>query len=212
MTLLGVSGYTSFMETLYEKITDALVNDGYIVIDDALEIKLSQKLLQSAQQQQNYKEAGISSSTALHLDKKRRRDKIVWLERDEASSSQFLDFAEGLQAYLNRSLYLGLTYYEAHFAHYETGDFYEKHFDAFKNSKNRVVTTVYYLNEEWREEDGGELLIYDKKDRLITKLLPKQNRLVVFMSEEFPHEVAPAKKDRYSIAGWFRVDKKEGVL
>jgi len=196
------------METLYEKITDALVNDGYIIIEDALETELSQKLLHLAQQENNYKEAGISSSDALHLDKQRRRDKIVWLDEDGGAISEFLFFTEGLREYLNRSLYLGLTYYEAHFAHYEKGDFYEKHLDAFKNSKNRIVTTVYYLNENWCECDGGELLIYDKNDTFFKKVIPKKNTLVVFMSEEFPHAVAAAKKDRYSIAGWFRIDKR----
>ena len=121
--------------------------------------------------------------------------------------SEFLAFISGLREYLNRSLFLGLTYYEAHFAHYKKGDFYEKHLDAFKSSKNRVVTTVYYLNEEWNQRDGGELLIYNKEEKLIKKVLPKQNTLVVFMSEEFPHAVDIAKKDRYSIAGWYRIDK-----
>ncbi len=195
------------METLYKKITDALVNEGYIIIEDALDEELSQKLLQKAQKQQNYKEAGISSSNALHLDKKRRRDKIVWLDESDESVSEFLAFISGLREYLNRSLFLGLTYYEAHFAHYKKGDFYEKHLDAFKSSKNRVVTTVYYLNEEWNQRDGGELLIYNKEEKLIKKVLPKQNTLVVFMSEEFPHAVDIAKKDRYSIAGWYRIDK-----
>ena len=82
-----------------------------------------------------------------------------------------------------------------------------KHLDAFKNSKNRVVTTVYYLNDDWDENDGGELLIYDNEDKCITKLLPKQNTLVVFMSEEFPHAVEIAQKDRCSIAGWYRIDR-----
>ena len=195
------------METLYKKITDALVNEGYIIIEDALDEELSQKLLQKAQKQQNYKEAGISSGNALHLDKKRRRDKIVWLDESDESVSEFLAFISGLREYLNRSLFLGLTYYEAHFAHYKKGDFYEKHLDAFKSSKNRVVTTVYYLNEEWNQRDGGELLIYNKEEKLIKKVLPKQNTLVVFMSEEFPHAVDIAKKDRYSIAGWYRIDK-----
>ena len=196
------------METLYKKITDALVNDGYIIIEDALGTELSQNLLHLAQQENNYKEAGISSSDALHLDKQRRRDKIVWLDEDGGAISEFLLFTEGLREHLNRSLYLGLSYYEAHFAHYENGDFYEKHLDSFKNSKNRVVTTVYYLNEEWLNEDGGELIVYDKDDNFITKILPEQNTLVVFMSEEFPHSVAPTKKDRYSIAGWYRIDKR----
>ncbi|MEO1954055.1 MAG: 2OG-Fe(II) oxygenase, partial [Campylobacterales bacterium] len=81
--------------------------------------------------------------------------------------------------------------------------------DAFKNSKNRVVTTVFYLNDDWKKENGGELIIYDKYDKYLTKVTPKLNTLVVFMSEEFPHEVLKSNKKRYSIAGWFRVDKKE---
>ncbi len=195
------------MEGLYEKIADSLVNDGYAIIEDALPSKLPKKLLHTAQQQ-NFNPAGISHADAYHQDSDRRRDAIVWLNEDGGCVSEFLAFTQGLQNYLNRTLFLGLSYYEAHFAKYEVGDFYEKHLDSFKNSKNRVVTTVYYLNDVWREVDGGELLIYDKEDGFLTKVLPKQNTLVVFMSEEFPHEVRPANRTRYSITGWFRIDKK----
>jgi SM-20-related protein len=78
---------------------------------------------------------------------------------------------------------------------------------SFKNSKNRVVTTVYYLNENWSEDDGGELVIYDEDNNYLTKVTPHANTLIVFLSDKFPHEVLPAKKKRFSIAGWFRVDK-----
>jgi len=118
-----------------------------------------------------------------------------------------LAFAKGLQEYLNRELFLGLSYYESHFAIYEEGDFYEKHLYPFKNYKNRVVTTVFYLNDDWQEDDGGELIVYDEDDKKLTQVAPKSNTLVVFMSEKFPHEVLKAKRKRYSIAGWFRVDK-----
>ena len=111
-----------------------------------------------------------------------------------------------LQEQLNRELFLGIQFYESNFAHYEIGDFYETHFDAFMHSKNRVVTSVYYLNEAWDEQDGGELVIYDAQNNFITKVLPHANTLVVFLSEKFPHEVLTAKKDRFSIAGWFRID------
>jgi len=194
-------------ENLYSKITDALVDDGYIIIKNVLPLDLPNKLLTIAKDETAFKRAGISGAGDLHLDKQRRRDKILWLDEDSLAQSEFLAFSEGLREYLNRSLYLGLTYYEAHFAIYEKGDFYEKHLDAFKNSKNRVVTTVYYLNENFKESDGGELCIYDENEKLITRVVPDANTLVVFMSEKFPHEVLPAIKKRYSIAGWFRVDK-----
>ncbi|MEJ2425981.1 MAG: 2OG-Fe(II) oxygenase, partial [Candidatus Thiodiazotropha sp.] len=29
---------------------------------------------------------------------------------------------------------------------------------------------------------------------------------VIFLSERFPHEVIPAQRDRYTIAGWYRVN------
>ena len=196
-------------KNLYSKITDALVNDGYVVITDALDKELPKKLKQFAMNEPDFKRAGISGKGDVHLDDTRRKDKIHWLEEDSASQSEFLSFAEGLRGYLNRELYLGLTYYEPHFAIYDEGDFYETHLDAFKNSKNRVVTTVYYLNEEWDENDGGELVVYDENNDFLAKISPQANTLIVFMSEKFPHEVLPVKKRRFSIAGWFRIDKND---
>jgi len=195
-------------ENLYLKITDALVDDGYIVIQNALDSKLPKELVGIAEDESSFKRAGISGAGDLHLDSQRRRDKIRWLDEDGGAQSEFLEFCKGLQEYLNRSLYLGLSYYEAHLAIYEEGDFYEKHLDTFKSSKNRVVTTVYYLNENFKESDGGELVVYDENDKFLAKVIPDANTLVVFMSERFPHEVLPAIKKRHSIAGWFRVDKK----
>lgn len=192
-------------ENLFQKISDALVNDGYAIIENALESRLCKQLYNITKQTNSFKKAGISGS-ALH-DENRRRDKIQWIDADTEATKVYLDFAHELQNYLNCTLFLGLRYYEAHFAIYEVGDFYEKHLDAFKNSKNRVVTTVYYLNEEWSEADGGELVMYDKYDKEIRKVKPKANTLLIFMSEEFPHEVLPARAKRSSIAGWFRVDK-----
>jgi len=194
-------------EKLYSKITDSLIDDGYIVIEDALPQELVTKLLNFSQKEKDFKRAGISGKGDLHLDSDRRRDKIYWLEDDDSTQSEFLEFISGLKNYLNRELYLGLTYYESHFAIYDKGDFYETHLDAFKNFKNRVVTTVFYLNEEWSKDDGGELIVYDKENNFLTEVIPKANTLVVFLSDKFPHEVKPAKRKRFSIAGWFRVDK-----
>jgi SM-20-related protein len=194
-------------EKQYSKITDALVDKAYIIIEDAIDIKVMDSLLNRAKQEILYERAGISNSSNLHLDNKIRRDKILWIDPDTKEKFDFLDFAYGLKQYLNRALYLGLTSYEAHFSIYENGDFYAKHLDAFKNSKTRLITTVFYLNEEWNEIDGGELVIYDENDNILKIVIPKANTLVVFLSDKFPHEVKAAKKMRYSIAGWFRVDK-----
>jgi len=192
-------------KNLYSQITDALVNDGYIVIENALDKKLSQELSVLAKNITEYKRAGVSTTAS--VDVSRRRDKIFWIDADSDPTAKYLAFADGLKEYLNRNLYLGLKYYEAHLARYEEGDFYEKHLDAFKNSKNRIVTIVYYLNEDWQADNGGELIIYDEKDVRLNAVIPHTNTLVIFMSENFPHEVLKAKQERYSIAGWFRIDR-----
>lgn len=190
-------------ENIYEKIADALVNDGYIVLDNTLGKELCNNLLLYAKEEKEFKEAGISSSASKHVNKTKRADKISWLDEDGSVQSNYLDFMKDLQQYLNRTLFLGLSYYESHFAIYEEGDFYEKHLDVFKNSNSRVVTTVCYLNEM---NEGGELVLYDKEDNFLEKVKPQEDRLVIFLSDKFPHEVLPAKEKRYSIAGWFRTD------
>jgi len=194
-------------EKLYSEIINALVKDGYIIIPNALDKNLACGLKEYAQNEKDFKRAGISGSNDLHLDNQRRRDKIHWLNKDSSFQSDFLAFTDGLKERINRELYMGITYYESHFAIYDEGDFYETHLDSFKNSKNRVVTTVYYLNEDWSDEDGGELVIYDENNNFLSKVTPHANTLIVFLSDKFPHEVLPAKKRRFSIAGWYRIDK-----
>ena len=43
-------------------------------------------------------------------------------------------------------------------------------------------------------------------DAEIVRVLPEFATLVVFLSEDFPHEVLPATRDRYSVTGWFRLN------
>ena len=76
-----------------------------------------------------------------------------------------------------------------------------------------MLAVVVYLNQHWSAADGGELVIYDDKspdssvvDQNIITVIPNFGTVVVFLSEEFPHEVLPARRDRYSIAGWFRLN------
>lgn len=190
---------------LFEPIVDALVEDGYIVLKNALSLELTSALIKLSKNQTNYKNAGISDRTALHVDKNKRSDKTVWLDEDGSAISEYLSLMQELREYLNRSLFLGLSYHEAHFALYEKGDFYEKHLDTFKGKKSRIITTVFYLNGKWNKKNGGDLLIYDENNNMIKEVIPNAGTLVVFLSEKFPHEVLVSKAKRYSIAGWFGV-------
>ncbi len=70
-----------------------------------------------------------------------------------------------------------------------------------------MLSIVTYLNDDWQDSDGGELIIYTEDgDNIAERVYPRAGTVVVFLSEVFAHEVLPATRDRYSIAGWFRVN------
>ncbi|MES2604672.1 MAG: 2OG-Fe(II) oxygenase [Pseudomonadota bacterium] len=183
-----------------------LVEQGYAVVDAALPADLAQALIGTARQQIELRAhaAGIGRQTAHAVDATVRQDSICWLEPSDKTSAEFLAFMEQLRLQLNEQLYLGLFSYESHFVRYAPGAFYRKHRDSFRGARNRLVSTVYYLNPHWQPADAGELVIYRDDDTVVDKVSPLHNRLVIFLSEEFPHEVLPATRERYSIAGWFR--------
>lgn len=203
----------SFPESQLDDIADALVERGYQVIDDALSKVLLNRLLMHFNQLQGdeFKVAGIGRQTDFQVQETIRSDKIHWLQLNVDITAEFLQWMDSLRVGLNRRLFFGLCDYESHFAHYPVGAFYKKHLDAFRGKQsqsNRVLSTVLYLNDAWQPSDGGELLLYagDDDNKVIETILPECGRLVIFLSEKFPHEVLPAKRERKSIAGWFRVN------
>ena len=68
---------------------------------------------------------------------------------------------------------------------------------------------MLYLNDDWGQNDGGELQLYDRQlpEQACARVLPEGGRMVMFMSEEIPHEVLIAGRTRYSLACWFRRDE-----
>ncbi len=160
---------------------------------------------------ERWKRAKIGRNEEIQRAADIRSDKIQWLDLSMGQPVQdYLERMEQIRCEVNRHFFLGLFEYEAHFAKYEAGDFYLKHLDSFRGNENRKLTTVFYLNENWTPADGGELKIYDLQDNWIETLAPVAGRLVVFLSERFPHEVLEAHADRVSIAGWFRTNGVSG--
>lgn len=206
----------SFAESQFDFIADALVEQGYWVMDDAFPKTLLNQLLNYFNQLQDdeFKAAGIGRQTDFQVQETIRSDKIHWIQPSTQITAEFLQWMDSLRVGINRRLFMGLFDYESHFAHYPVGAFYKKHVDAFRGKRqqgqsNRVLSTVLYLNDAWQPNDGGELLLYAEGDdnRVIETILPECGRLVIFLSEKFPHEVLPAKRERKSIAGWFRVNE-----
>lgn len=200
-------------EHVFDRIADALADAGWIVLDDVISKDVLDALqVQAVSSAENkFKPAGIGRDQQLQRNTQVRSDEILWIEAGEPVGKKFLACMETLRVELNRRLFLGLFDYESHYAHYVPGAFYKKHVDAFRGRSNRKVTTVMYLNHAWCAEDGGELVMYTPDDtQVLQRVQPEFGRLVIFLSDRFPHEVLPAKKDRYSIAGWFRINATTG--
>ncbi|EHQ9269947.1 2OG-Fe(II) oxygenase [Vibrio parahaemolyticus] len=187
------------------KLIDALATDGYYIWDDFLSEEEVTQLRDCIPD--NWKKARIGRNDDVTRIESIRSDKIQWLKPAMGQPiANYLSKMEKIRQEVNRHFFLGLFEYEAHFAKYEKGDFYQKHLDCFKGNENRRLTTVFYMNESWSEEDAGELVVYDLNDKEIATIPPRGGRLLVFLSEQFPHEVLPTNAERFSIAGWFRIN------
>jgi len=189
-----------------DEIADQITSAGFATIEDALPPGLLARL-----------DGGCSDSAAEHFlpggvgrgaqhthDAGVRGDVISWLDDSKEADHSYLTLMEGLRVDLNQRLYLGLFDYDCHYAIYGAGTRYHRHLDSLRGQRNRLLSTVTYLNDQWADADGGELILYHSTDQNPTaRILPRPGRMVLFLSEDFPHEVLASRKPRHSVAGWF---------
>lgn len=191
------------------KIAAVLNETGYIVLQNALPESLFERLRSRCGKDDaaRFQTAHIGRGTEKKHITAIRGDVISWLNEADEIDAEFLATMENLRAGLNEKLFLGLFDYECHYAIYGAGAGYAKHLDVLHGKKNRILSTVLYLNENWQTGDGGELDVYDETgDTILTTVTPKFGTMVIFLSEIFPHEVRLSHTTRRSIAGWFRVN------
>jgi len=216
-------------ETLFEAIAQGIETQGYVILPAALPESVCTSLVDHLAdiEQEEFHAASVGRGTAQTQNEFVRRNSIYWIEEDDAAAKSWLDWSSRLRLYLNRRLFLGLFSFESHFSIYQVGDFYRKHVDAFKGESNRVLSLVVYLNKGWEPDQGGELKIFlpaaendeaamaataklatawQSNEPASIKVAPSYGTIVLFLSEEFSHEVLPTRRDRYAIAGWFRLN------
>lgn len=203
-----MAGFTE-LENL-DRIADSLAVQGWMVVDDFFGPELTAALrgdCQTLSEQGDFREAAVGSGEQRQTRTEVRGDEILWMQQPAPTEPQRLcqDRFEQLRLTLNRTLQLGLFEFESHFSRYPVGAFYAKHIDQLRGDTHRKLSCVLYLNEIWKPEDGGELRLYLNGDSAeFENMLPEDGRLVVFLSGRFAHEVLPAKRERLSIAGWFK--------
>lgn len=213
MALLPVTRGPSDSD-IFARIVSALHEYGYIILHDAFSLAQLNRLFIDIKEtdQNDFYQAGVGRDQIHRKNPFVRRDRICWLDTGRVAAQPYLEWMEQLRLTINRELFLGLFDYESHYAHYPKGAFYKKHVDAFKGESIRHLSTILYLNPVWQVEDGGELVLYDTDGvTVLETVIPAFGTMVIFLSEDFPHEVLTAKRSRYSLTGWFRVNTTDSV-
>ena len=196
---------TSDFEVNWDKVLtdsqlDKLVNEGWIIIDDVY----SDKALLALQAESgfiDYREAQLTAGIRVsHI----RGDKIRWINKDFFAGFYYLQSINALAALLNRTLFTGIRHSEAHYACYPVGFGYQWHSDNPAGRDERVISAVFYLNDDWQAADGGAVEIVDNHG-VHHEVMPLANRLIIFDSN-LQHQVQIAHRQRYSIATWMRRD------
>ena len=137
-----------------------------------------------------------------------RNDQTFWLDPinpvQKPVFQKIHSFLDTLMFQLKSHYRISLDHYECHFAHYPIGHFYKKHSDQTLHDNKRIFSFVIYLNENWTEQNGGQLVGYDSNQVEIFKTLPDMGQMIVFNSS-VEHEVLTSHKPRWSLTGWFRI-------
>ena len=148
--------------------------------------------------------AGVGNEKIMDTKQQMRGDKIYWMDKshDNVFEQQFLTHIEAFIDRLNSTCYTGINGYEFHYAVYGQGSGYKRHKDQFKNDSNRKFSLINYLNNNWAEDDGGQLMVY--QNGTPQKIQPQSQTAVFFKSDEMEHEVITANRSRMSITGWLK--------
>ncbi len=171
------------------------------------QLKKLQQIAHNRWQQGQFRSARIGRGHEQQEQKNIRSDEILWLDPMDPELIFFAEICNKIQTELAQGLMLPIQNYELHWARYPANSGgYDEHLDQ-SNAKDlfhgeRLITLVLYLNDSWQSEDGGQL-----KMRLPDKIMtiePQCGTLMLFRSDSLWHQVIAAKKDRWSLTGWFR--------
>ncbi|GMF14117.1 unnamed protein product [Phytophthora lilii] len=201
------------------KLVDGLLRDGYYVVHDAFPVEYLRQLRDemellrtSGQLYPNSTHillndaANAGQAKTLLLEKHDILETELALDavRDQTSVPFLRDFFEQQVVFdpLRRALpeWLGLAGHMCKVQHNAGRGCFPMHFDSYGDD-GKCVTAVLYLNEEWEESDGGEIVLYPfPKSRVVVQ--PRFGELVLFSSQQMLHRVMPANKQRYALTTW----------
>lgn len=171
------------------------------------QLKKLQQIAQDRWQQGLFRPARIGRGHEQQEQKNIRSDEILWLDKNDSDLLFFAEICDKIQTELAQGLMLPIQNYELHWARYPAhSGGYDEHLDQSQTKDlfhgERLITFILYLNDSWQSEDGGQLKI--RLPEQIMSIEPQCGTMILFRSDSLWHQVIPAKKDRWSLTGWFR--------
>jgi len=192
------------LDTIFDELIDSYLATNVGMVKNFLSPLLSAHLVDNINvlyKDDRLLSAGTGNNLIINHDKLIRNDKIYWLDRlhNNSHENDFFDLMDNFISHLNRTCYAGITGYEFHYTLYETGSFYKRHLDNFKQNGTRAFSMIMYLNTK---VDGGSLRIYQGNNS--QDITPNAGKSVFFKSNELEHEVLVTHLPRMSITGWLK--------
>lgn len=193
--------------SFFEGIIDDLIQQQYAVVNGLFPSDVLNALKQHFSdliEQEELRRARIGNQDNEVLNKQIRSDSICWIEEhpDNPQEQSYFNQVRSLSDYLNYNCFTGIQSWEFHYAKYDVGAFYKRHMDQFRNDDSRKFSLITYLNNNWKDDDGGELVMY--LEHKTEKIKPEFGVSVIFRSDKVEHEVLPANRQRLSITGWLK--------
>lgn len=207
LIVLFVNTRLNSLEKVFNALIDSYIENKIGIATDFLNESLAKHLkdnLTRCFDQNKFLMAGTGQFDQVEHNHLTRSDQIYWLDRthDDEYENSFFDLMDLFVAHLNATCYTGIKSYEFHYTLYGAGSFYAVHLDQFRNNDSRQYSMIMYLNDQWQEQDGGELCIHSQNH--IQLISPVNGKSVFFKSNELRHEVLVTHKPRMSITGWLK--------
>lgn len=195
------------METSFDNLIDSYLANNIGISENFLSKELAKHLkenLLTLHANKQFFAAGTGVNKPSENLNLYRSDQIHWLDplHNDVHENSFFLLMDRFVSHLNATCYAGIKSYEFHYSLYEKGSFYSKHLDQFRNNDSRQFSMVMYLNDNWKENDGGELRIHEPN--CISNISPTNGKSVFFKSNELLHEVLVTNEPRMSITGWLK--------
>lgn len=196
---------------IFDRVAASISAQGWLALPEFIDPETIAALREECRQLAatgTMRQAAVGNNANRWIRTDIRGDEILWLDTVQSNEARQRCLArfEQLRLTLNRQLQLGLFEFDCHYARYAPGASYRKHLDRFRGDTRRILSSVLYLNDGWKHDDGGALRLYlgDGENAEHVDVQPAGGTLVAFLSECFPHEVLPARRERLSLTGWFR--------